>query len=141
MEGVVRAALAKLRVIQVKGRYKHWALALRSLAYPTSTPRRNAGLDTMEEQAPSLVCMDGLSKCHWTEKWVDEERSSSSTSAHASTGRSARPNACPPGVTPTDAVGMREVMQAVGKLRLDMGCVVICTVQGLWVRLRYLFSP
>ena len=130
MEGVVRSALARLRVIRVKGRYKSWALAIRSLAFPLkSRAEEQVGGEEVVEQAPSLVCLDGLSKCHWTEKWADEERSSSSTSNSAG-GRS---TACPPGVTPTDGVGMRDVMQAVGKLRLDLGCVIVCTTQGFWV--------
>ena len=126
MDAVVQASLAKLRVTRVKPRYKSWALGLRSLTLPMRGWRSHEGAsEEIQEQAPSLVCMDGLSKCHWTEKWADEDRSTTSVDIKGSI--------CPPGIIPTDGVRMRDVMQAIGRLRLDMGCVIMCTTQGLWV--------
>lgn len=120
----VKETLSRLRAIRVKGRYRYWALALRSLAYPQ---RRVDGV-TDKGESSSLVCLDGLSTCFWPERYTEEERAGSS-----------KKRGGVPGVRGLEDIGMRDVMQAIGGLRKEMGCVVVTTTQGLWVCLSFLF--
>lgn len=117
IEACVAESLGRLRIVKVKGRYRYWALALRSLAYPLVTPGAGGG-----EEALSLVCMDGLSACFWPERYAEEERSAAG-----------KKRTGVPGVRGLEGVGMRDVMDAIGVLRKEMGCVVVTTTQGLWV--------
>lgn len=119
----VAETLGRLRVIRVKGRYRHWALALRSLLYPPwiSAPDEASGSHD-ETRGLSLVCLDGLSSCFWPERYAEEERTASGKKRNGV-----------PGVRGMEDIGMRDVLDAIGMLRREMGCVVVTTTQGLWV--------
>jgi hypothetical protein len=57
----------------------------------------------------------------WPERWAEEERGG-------------RRKAGKDGVRGADDVGMREVMEGIGRLRKELGAVVIVSLQGHWVR-------
>lgn len=120
IDSCVKETLGRLRVIRVKARYRYWALALRSLEYPIETE----GAGKEGSSGLSLVCLDGLSQCFWPERYAEEERSSNSARKRAGG---------IPGIRGIEDLGMRDVMDAIGALRKDMGCVVVTTTQGLWV--------
>lgn len=130
IEACVKDSMSRLRVIRIKSRYRHWALALRALAYPASPADDLEAGSSARGASLSLVCLDGLSECFWPERYAEEERSTASSSS-----RKRMSSGGVPGVRGIDDIGMRDVLDAIGILRKEMGCVVFSTSQGLWVRL------
>ncbi|WVO16135.1 hypothetical protein L204_103804 [Cryptococcus depauperatus] len=115
VEAVIKESMSRLRVWRGKPRYKDIALGLRSVLNqisPFAHPDRHyhGGLD--------LLILDGLGDGYYPQRWADEER-----------GRKA-PSVFGRIVGPED-VGMRQVMEAIGMIRKDLGSVVVMSVQGL----------
>lgn len=141
IEGVVRSSLARLRIVRVKPRYRHWSLGLLSLLQPPRDREGDKSGQGEDDPAPSLVCLDGLSKAFWPERWGEEERASVGGPGSGDGGgggaSSIKARSAPLGIKMAEEVGMRDVMHAIGRLRGEMGCVVVTTTQGLWVSQRY----
>ncbi|EIW70426.1 hypothetical protein TREMEDRAFT_29341, partial [Tremella mesenterica DSM 1558] len=116
IDTIVRTSLARLGVIRIKPRWNDWYLALRSILSPPDLTLDFSGL-RYTNHGMSLVICDGFADGFWPERWHEEERS----------GRKAQ------GLRGGDDVGMRDVMEMVGRLRKELGAVVVLTIQGFWV--------
>ena len=118
MDKLVRQCLGRLSVIRCKPRWKEWSLAFKSLLEARQIesygPRRD-----MEGEAGGmdLVICDGFGDGFWAERWNDENTKS-------------RPKV--KGLRGGE-VTMGDVIDDIGRLRKDLGAVVILSVQGLWV--------
>ncbi|RSH87238.1 hypothetical protein EHS25_003147 [Saitozyma podzolica] len=121
MEDVVLESLRRLRVIKLKPRYKSWALALRTLHTPPYIPSGHRGRGKERGHRLDLVVCDGLGDGLWPERWAEEERGG----RRKGTGKDA-------GIRAAEDVGMRDVMDGIGRLRKELGAVVVISVQGYW---------
>jgi hypothetical protein len=119
VDKVVTECLGRLRVVRVKPRWKTWSLALRSLLRPLT---ETEGDDGATGGGLDLVICDGFGDAFWPERWADE---SSKARGRSRTGIGR--------VRGNDDIGLHDVMQDIGRLRKEMGSVVILSVQGLWV--------
>lgn len=122
VEDVVLESLRRLRVIKLKPRYKSWALALRSLRTPPNMPSEHRRRGEERGHRLDLVVCDGLADGLWPERWAEEERGG----RRKGTGKDA-------GIRGSEDVGMRDVMDGIGRLRKELGAVVVVSVQGYWV--------
>ena len=68
-----------------------------------------------------LVICDGFADGFWPERWAEEETSGRKKAAG--------------GIKGAEDVGVREVMEMIGRLRKELGAAVVLSVQGLWVGL------
>ena len=119
VDEAVRQALSRLNIIKVKPRWKNWALALRAVVDPPQLhldPSEYAGRD----HGMSLVVCDGFGDAFYPERWADEDRGKRRRMVGPRSG---------------DDVGMRDVMDLIGRLRRELGAVVVLSTQGLWVSL------
>jgi hypothetical protein len=87
-----------------------------------------------------LVICDGFGDGFWPERWADEERASAGKRRRAAPGPgpgsgpgTSTGNGVTPGLRGAEDVGMRDVMDVIGRLRKDLGAVVMLSVQALWV--------
>lgn len=126
IEETVLASLQRLRIIRVRPRYLSWALALRRLLLPRSRRRADAAC-VMDEDSHddddnglSLVLCDGLADGFWPERWAEEERREQKKPSISV-------------VRGADDVGMRDVMEAIGRLRKELGSIVVVSLQGIFV--------
>jgi hypothetical protein len=111
VDDLIKQSLERLRIVRVKPRWKDWSLAFKSLLIPIPGKEEEGGLD--------LVVCDGFSDGFWAERWADEQSKSRPRGKAGLRG---------------GAVTVGGVMEDIGRLRKDLGAVVILSVQGLWVR-------
>lgn len=123
VDGIVRAALGRLRVITLRPRYKHWGLALKALLSPDMS--RVGGGDALD-----LVVCDGFGDGFHHERHADERRRAGAGPSSGGGGGGKKV----PGVRGGEDVGMADVVQAINDLRTQMGSVVVLSIQGLRVR-------
>ncbi|WWD17209.1 hypothetical protein CI109_101647 [Kwoniella shandongensis] len=121
IDDIIKESLGRFRVYRIKPRWKEVALCLRhildglsAMATGTGGGEREGGVD--------LLVIDGLGDAYYPTRWTDEERGKRTGSGGGGgTGK----------VVGADEVGMREVMQGIGRVRKDLGSVVMISVQGL----------
>ncbi|WVQ99609.1 hypothetical protein IAU59_006745 [Kwoniella sp. CBS 9459] len=151
VERVVRESLARLTVYRVKmrNRWKDVALSLRHLI-DQSCPRPRARSRPSESHSERMhdeegsrrrrpneakrstgggvdfLLIDGIGDPHYPHRWADEQRHAqrSSHAVGGSLGGGGR-------VVMPDEVGMKEVMEAIGRVRLELGAAVVLSNQGL----------
>lgn len=123
-EETVRASLRRLRIMRVRPRYLPWALALRRLLLSRAAAS-GAGdvlsrpVDDPPDELALVVC-DGLADGFWPERAAEEERREHK-----------KPNIS--GLRNADDVGMRDVMEGIGRLRKELGSVLVVSLQGIFV--------
>lgn len=126
VEEVVQGSLKKLRVIRVNPRYKDWALAFRKLRYPSNSLTVNEEDD--EEEGLDLVVCDGFADGYWPERSIEEERIAAARIAGGAATAKKRL-----GIRGAEDVGVRDIFEGIGKLRKELGTVVVLSLQGIWV--------
>ncbi|WVF71261.1 hypothetical protein IAT40_006064 [Kwoniella sp. CBS 6097] len=83
-----------------------------------------------------FLLIDGIGDPHYPHRWAEEQRhtqrqqSNISRNSHSTAGGGGGGSGSGRVVMP-DEVGMREVMEAIGRVRLELGAVVVLANQGL----------
>ncbi|OCF38719.1 hypothetical protein I317_07504 [Kwoniella heveanensis CBS 569] len=98
---------------------------------PQAHPRgkgggRRGGLD--------FLLIDGIGDSHYPQRWADEQRQAQRSSTNPRSSYSTGTGGSGVGagrVVMPDELGMREVMEAIGRVRLELGAVVVLSNQGL----------
>ncbi|WVQ72477.1 hypothetical protein IAR50_002032 [Cryptococcus sp. DSM 104548] len=118
VNNVIRESMGRLRVWTGRPRWKDLALGIRSVLDETSPyclPLANSG------HALDLLAIDGLSDAYYPKRWSEEQR-----------GRRQQPHLTGKAVEMED-IGLRQVMEAIGAVRKELGSVVVMSVQSLRV--------
>lgn len=149
IDEVILGSLARLRVVKLKARYRSWCMGLRSILSPPrghlerlarleGTRGENAQREREEvDHGLELVVCDGFGDGFWPERWNDEERAASGKKKRSgpagATGYSAGTGEGGGTIRGAEDAGMRDVMDVIGRLRNEMGAVVVLSIQALWV--------
>ncbi|ODN94210.1 hypothetical protein L198_05064 [Cryptococcus wingfieldii CBS 7118] len=118
VNSVIKDSMSRLRIWTGKPRWKDLALGIQSVLDETSPytfPLSNSG------HALDLLAIDGLSDAYYLKRWSEEER-----------GRRQQPHLTGKAVEMED-IGLRQVMEAIGAVRKELGSVVVMSAQSLRV--------
>ena len=115
----VNSSLFRLNVVKVKPRWRQWLLGLRTILSPRSLHLDPSSWTEENDHPLDLVVCDGFGDGFWPERWGEEERGPRKKAVGA--------------VRNAEDVGMRDVMDVIGRLRKELGAVVVLSVQGIWV--------
>ncbi|WVQ80736.1 hypothetical protein IAT38_002841 [Cryptococcus sp. DSM 104549] len=114
VERVVEESLGRLTVGRVRPRWKELALALRGVLDGAEP----SGVAEAPEGALDLLVVDGLGDGYYPYRWAEEERGKRQVGGEGQ-------------VVKADEVGMKHVMEGIGRVRKELGSVVVMSVQGL----------
>ncbi|KAK8864485.1 hypothetical protein IAR55_001735 [Kwoniella newhampshirensis] len=132
IERTIKESLARLRVYRIKPRWKDVALCLRSVLdglNPYSSPpspEEERGLN--QGGGVDILVIEGLGDPYYPARWMEEERGGKRSSMATGIGGGGGIGGK---VVHADEVGMREVMHGIGRIRKELGSVVMVSVHGL----------
>ncbi|WWC89237.1 uncharacterized protein L201_004155 [Kwoniella dendrophila CBS 6074] len=140
VEKVIRDSLSKLKIYKIKPRYKDLALTLKlilskSINSPRSSSKSKSEpteeheedksaskTSTTTEEGLDLLCIDGIGDSHYTSRWSHEQKGINNMFHYDKSSNR---------ILGSDEIGLKQVMECIGRIRKELGTVVVMSKQGL----------
>ncbi|WWC94267.1 hypothetical protein V866_001108 [Kwoniella sp. B9012] len=126
---VIKESLSRLTVYRPKPRWKEYALCLKKvLDNATNSPRGISSSSLVGEGEGGgldLLVVDGMGDPHYPTKWIEEQKGINRyyDAVHKDKDR----------ILSMEDIGLRQVMICIGRIRKEVGAVVVMGTQGLRV--------
>ncbi|WWD03063.1 hypothetical protein V865_001108 [Kwoniella europaea PYCC6329] len=127
VDKVIKESLSRLTVYRPKPRWKDYALCLKKVLDNATDSPRGISSSSLEGDGDrgglDLLVVDGMGDPHYPTKWIEEQKGNN---RYYDAGYKDR-------ILGMEDIGLKQVMECIGRIRKEVGAVVVMGTQGLRV--------